>query len=126
MTAVNHEQEADKAEYQLHVNEPVAKSTPGPWVIEEKGVCFSIKHGTMKHRCGPCQKEPVAIAFVSKTATLGQVALSNARLIAAAPDLLEALEAIENHIKNGCEDYMVGQQLRNKMRAAIAKARGAA
>ena len=46
---------------------------------------------------------------------------ANARLIAAAPDLLEALEAIMRYPK--ISEY-VGSELANKADAALAKARG--
>ena len=60
---------------------------------------------------------------------------ANARLIAAAPDLLEALEALLDadvfadgegliNVEDGCLDTSFGEDAAHKARAAIAKAKG--
>jgi hypothetical protein len=83
-----------------------AKHTPGPWSIE------AVKDYMRPHDTGIDSEIPESIA--------------NARLIAAAPDLLEALralaECVEGYRQTGCLgawDKPLGEA-----RAAIAKAEG--
>jgi len=96
------------------------KHTPGPWHVEGMYVC-------------PVGYQSNPICGVSRY--LGQPdenISANARLIAAAPDMLEALkEALElaklAESLTGCrgdDDYVWGVQ--EKISAAIAKATGAA
>jgi hypothetical protein len=105
---------------------PVVKHSPGPWTIEEYGdddaptlvihkdsdmrVCFMATPGE--------QAEPTEIE-------------ANARLIAAAPDMLEALRWVETRMLGRLPDHntMTKQEIAeyddafdNKIRAAIAKA----
>ena len=88
-----------------------AKHTPGPWNND----CS----GNITHQDG----QP--IAFVNWTAyDAGQ---ANASLIAAAPDLLEALVAIDNALRaawsNGSlPDSVIPAELAQQCSAAIAKA----
>ena len=87
-----------------------AKHTPGPWEVKQFG--------------GPQISGPAGYAVRTMWGALhvddlqGQDA-ANARLIAAAPDLLEALEELIGDTEWGCyrATYL-------KARAAIAKARG--
>lgn len=51
-------------------------------------------------------------------------AIANARLIAAAPDLLAACEAMTEHLSTTFPPYGTGQSPYDKIRAAIAKAKG--
>jgi len=88
--------------------------TPGPWVIvsDDEGRCFINSGGVIKAVVATCD-QPVSAEHAA-----------NARLIAAAPDLLEALEAALNdldHAYNGAENFAV--LAKSKARAAIAKAR---
>lgn len=101
----------------------MSKHTPGPWTIEEYGdgdlpalaihkdsetrVCFMATPGS--------HGDPATIA-------------ADARLIAAAPDLLAALRACVNNLapygdEDAIESGSIGNCLR-RARAAIAKARG--
>jgi len=93
------------------------KFTPGPWEVVD-------------HECYPgiiVVKGPASPITIVTSATdidpAGHVRrVSDARLIAAAPDLLEALEAI---IASECRQPDVGCAW-TKARAAIARARGEA
>lgn len=105
------------------MNKP--KHTPGPWVrgttITTTGYWDTIRNSTLS-------KEIVAI----DVASIEQKA--NARLIAAAPELLEAGEAVSNCIKRQFPNFSpaVGRfsidknfiQELEKLREAIAKATG--
>lgn len=87
----------------------MSKRTPGPWHVE------FTRFSDVKAENG---------AIVAKCNKLtGLVNLqANARLIAAAPDLLEALRAAVR--QNDNDMLMTGEELR-ACRAAIAKAEGA-
>lgn len=90
----------------------MTKHTPGPWNLELG------RDGAPRGLKGPAEVEHRNIVnwngFASPTK---QVSMANARLIAAAPDLLRALECLleMGHAKAG-----------DLARAAIAKARGEA
>mgnify|MGYP001582264356 CR=1 FL=1 len=87
-----------------------ARHTPGPWVIDE----FMSEHGFYKIR-----RESDALCHVHSFADSDEPtseATSNARLIAAAPDLLAACEAFEPKM-------LADTEHRRMVRAAIAKAR---
>lgn len=90
------------------------KHTPGPWVIDDASLLFdgSTSHGPEIHICSD-----VAEAVIARIGGDVQDPQSNARLIAAAPDLLAALEA-------GIGFYPVPSEQRTAALAAIAKARG--
>ena len=65
--------------------------TPGPWHIEKRhdGVPFGISSpATMKHDCDVLCKMPSQSEMDAKTI------IANANLIAAAPDLLAACQAV--------------------------------
>ena len=82
-----------------------AKHTPGPWKIERG-------YGTIIKSIGPCVPDEYA-----GSAWL-EVSEADARLIAAAPELLKALEAMLSEVE-GCCCSTEKQAL-----AAIAKATG--
>ncbi len=93
------------------------KGTPGPWVVDEKMGTFFI---------GPYDKIYGGVAgFVCKIQA-HPATISNAHLIAAAPDLLEALksliEDLEMRSKDGVVDCSHG--IYCDSRQAIAKALG--
>ena len=83
----------------------MSKHTQGPWVFEYG----SIYTPTGKQVCRPCDK---------KTQTYKNWE-ANARLIAAAPELLEACQALLTY-----HDYEGYAEAADKARAAIAKAKG--
>jgi len=96
------------------------KHTPGPWFVDNKSP-FLVRAGDDidgRHiaHIGPANYTP---RF--------DVDEPNARLIAAAPDLLEALEYVADIDVSGADDSVVRFILaaaQNKVRAAIARARG--
>ena len=93
------------------------KHTPGPWTCHELGdedgswERWSIVHnGPLCYGGDACQGPAVSEA--------------NARLIAAAPELLEACEAIALDLENNGELYETDEARIEILRAAIAKAKG--
>lgn len=84
----------------------MSKHTPGPWRVVEDRVPASLEVYAGKTAIAECWRRADALTE-----------LANARLIAAAPDLLEALE----FVIRGVPDTWEGVQ---KARAAIAKATG--
>lgn len=105
--------------------------TPGPWTMEcvrtSCGVCFKVgplseKNGKPVHAC-------IYADYPSpKDYALGE---DNARLIAAAPDLLAALEYALFVLEWAAEDYQDNIDLRDEatrrlpaVRTALAKAKG--
>ena len=85
-----------------------AEHTPGPWIIME---------GTDWVIVSP----EVSVAAVYTPRGVREVRQANARLISAAPDLLEALNyALASHT----EDVMMPDDWMDFARAAIAKAKG--
>lgn len=83
-----------------------AKHTPGPWEItEDLGMDEAWCNW---HRVGPVD-------------LMGSTANANSRLIAAAPDMLEALKAVHACGNAGAKLSRVAS---DKTRAAIAKAEG--
>ena len=95
------------------------KHTPGPWHIGVR----TFHAGRDVY--GP-KGEPVAVADDAITAT--PEAEANARLIAAAPDLLAALEALTACASMsgpaGTTAYLISNERMQAARAAIAKATG--
>ncbi len=99
----------------------MTKHTPGPW---------SLRGSTIR---GPHLKDPegrtriVAKAIWDKGTYIDETE-ANARLIAAAPELVEALEDLvclaERAMRESDGEWMVDEELRDA-RAAIAKVRGA-
>lgn len=84
----------------------MSEHTPGPWTTDRRNGRVVISGETL-----------VATAFLQEEPT---VARENARLIAAAPELLEALkEVIEDGLKTNMESWIT------KANKAIAKATGA-
>lgn len=90
-----------------------AKHTPGPWkVVKDDFLGIRIKQsdgGDIR-----------SIAEILKHPPGGVLGENNARLIAAAPDLLEALKAVLNN----CLDSQSLADAYKQARAAIAKAEG--
>ena len=105
--------EASKAS-QAKVKRENAKHTPGPWMVEPLGsACFEVKC-----ECG------YFIATCHDGVRGDRNADVNARLIAGAPEMLEALKAYEAWAdKTICKDVDLSG-IRKQIRAAIARATG--
>lgn len=96
------------------------KHTPGPWKAAGGAlVQASIESETLKS--GRRVARRVAVA---KGLTIEEVA-ANARLIAAAPDLLAALELSRELDRATCPTAEFQNRVREVVNAAIAKATGA-
>ena len=97
----------------------ITKHTPGPWSIEND-------NGDSPEAMGPClcvTTDTSHIAFVFDDAP------ANAHLIAAAPDLLEACEAVLLRLdleaqEQGEDAVFPCAAMRADLRAAITRARG--
>lgn len=116
----------------------IGKHTPGPWMIGSwYGQCKKPEHGFNHPGLegdNPCVYEPVFHADGSVCTAggvnvlefneIGEMSVSDAdlNLIAAAPDLLEALERMVRH----AEKLGRSASIYNDARAAIAKAKGLA
>jgi len=97
----------------------MTKHTQGPWLVEGRTVYALNDDGYNRFS-----------ALVQDAHTPGDELEANARLIAAAPELLAALEDATLQIKSNltllkCDDEFIARQTA-KARAAIAKARGEA
>jgi hypothetical protein len=66
----------------------IAKHTPGPWVAEESEIFAAAGDAVRIAETVPLADDPQDVPG------FGRTELANARLIAAAPDLLERLQAI--------------------------------
>ena len=105
----------------------MSKHTPGPWKVYANEIAVGVR---------PVASEPSDVALCSDmdTSRPDEETMANARLIAAAPDLLVLLE----ECKQAClfddddggigvsEDAVIPADLFNRICAAIAKATGAA
>lgn len=97
--------------------------TPGPWEVFD-----SMEDGDTYGIDGADGSAVVYYGYRNKEEGIPEKA--NARLIAAAPELLEALEALDNYVSNNLTtEYPTGVDINaapfEVARAAIAKARGA-
>lgn len=98
----------------------MSKHTPGPWVSVEKfGVFGSVKGGVIREYTNGTSQDQLFMVCSVQDDNGGQEATNaNAHLIAAAPELLEALYAAEESVGDLKTLYLI--------RAAIAKATGSA
>ena len=109
-----------------------AKHTPGPWVVEGGQQAWSAAKGSIETVLGGADGETVVASlctgggrFSDNAAALAQTK-ADARLIAAAPDLLEACETLLVEglgVPLNSRTPLFDDVVRNA-RAAIAKARG--
>ena len=79
-------------------NEMTTKHSPGPWTFQERG-CLILDARTGSSQC--------AVAHVQVN-TYKDEGMHNARLIAAAPELLTALESAREFIVDGLAMGFVG------------------
>jgi|SRR5579864_6445341 len=111
----------------------IASHTPGPWEATKPALSCEI-HANKIHVASAFAKVP---AGTSDRYILEPEAEANARLIAAAPELLEALKetlrALESHLNESTRDHNLGnvdllcpcsQNEVVRAKAAIAKALG--
>lgn len=100
---------------------PATRYTPGPWMVDdeqEDANRLYVRHVDSGRIC-----QCFANCLVTTDAELA----ANARLIAAAPELLEALQSIEHALRMGFSAATVldeNSPIRDGIRAAIAKAVG--
>ncbi len=92
--------------------------TKGPWPIEQTGdgKRYLIGNGLVE---GPNGYE---VAEVYSDDCDPDEALANAKLIAAAPELLEAAERALNYLQNTEDEFGISLGCAEALRAAIAKA----
>lgn len=94
-------------------------STPGPWFAHDASNLLTHDESGPLYRIGPDEYTSVAeVRPGSEDDDLPAQTEANARLIAAAPDLLEALEQCVEKL------WTTDKETVEKARAAIAKARG--
>jgi hypothetical protein len=108
-----------------------AQHTPGPWIAVEKfGFIGSIQGGVIREYANGTSQDQLFMVCCVQDDNGGRTATNaNARLIAAAPDLLEVLKEIvgfwDSIVPIDCVNDCVND-LHVKARAAIAKAEGGA
>ncbi|CAB4122389.1 hypothetical protein UFOVP37_8 [uncultured Caudovirales phage] len=95
----------------------MSKHTPGPWAMPDSGQGRISKVGANGGWDGL-----IATADCGDYARSRSEGLANARLIAAAPELLEALKDMLDGHEDACTGY--GEGAADKARAAIARATG--
>ena len=102
-----------------HQPRPAAKHTPGPWIADIEEYPYRREIFITTENYDPDADEGERICRVFDDTNIG---IANARLIAAAPELLEALKICQVRIfmVDGCSHEY------EQARAAIAKAEGGA
>lgn len=99
-----------------------AKHTPGPWFIKETGQWPETNHWMGIY------SENKKTYWIAKVEGWGEEAEANARLMSAAPEMLEALETLlsAKEMKEiGAQEYPATKEKAwNMARAAITKAKG--
>lgn len=91
----------------------MSKHTPGPWESSGCWAGYAIRTHSPENR----------IAIVDQNNGLPhEVNEANARLMAAAPDLLAACQSWVDHLSKTFPPYAPGESPSDKMRAVIAKA----
>jgi len=103
----------------------MSSPTPGPWIMEtvatQIGICHKIGPFPGKRPVDKPRHACLYADYPSASAPGDAELLANARLVAAAPDLLEAARAaLDDLISDGHAHYRVAETLR----AAIEKATG--
>ena len=92
----------------------MTEHTPGPWEIEDH------YHFSYRWISGPEHSQLAQVVWCMEDEDRSPECEANAHLIAAAPDLLEALEAL---VLDESKEY-IPTRLWDAARAAIAKAKG--
>lgn len=100
----------------------MSEYTKGPWSISETGPKWSINVGSG----GDSNRHIAMVSCYQRFTNDHTENLANARLIAAAPELLEALQTLVDDCihASGSMDYNYGKFDLKAAEAAILKARG--
>lgn len=110
--------------WHLHVDEQLHRAyvfTPEQRTIYVDGECRNVLHRNKIAEINPDGSvKSSVVSLSSHTHDVGEAYLPNARLIAAAPDLIEALEKIDANAAESAD------WIRRVAREAIAKAKGGA
>lgn len=108
----------------------MSKHTPGPWFADQTGMIWRRNPAELyQNGGGVAGDKPLAAIYVGwfGEGKVGYPMMDNAKLIAAAPELLEALEEVSEFV-DYLKEYNVPNDfptdLPEKIKAAIAKARG--
>ena len=113
----------------------MAGHTPGPWAVEQYDANWKLAHGA-RYVCIFGQAAEIARCGFNGCASVGAglaVATANARLIAAAPDLLAACEAAKDALRaladkaGDVAEWNRGgyaYEAAKRLRGAVAKAKG--
>ena len=101
----------------------MSKHTPGPWTFDGPDGWQSLDV-VARHGGGNETTVAIANSIDSSFAPDDETGIGNASLIAAAPELLAALQAYVS-ADDECMGDSIGGDIRNAARAAIAKATGA-
>lgn len=109
------------------VNTEMDKHTPGPWEFEPSGIFFAVRPTAKGNRYGVCRVSPRLKPELGLSAA--DEGRANARLIAAAPDLLRALDqlairATEALMRLDPDNAGMWHAMTEEARAALAKAKG--
>jgi len=103
----------------------IAKHTPGPWKVHSN---YTVPYGSfnMGRDVGPCGRAVCTVIGEFEKPMPGEEAEANARLIAAAPDLLAALRAFVLNERQLNDEHFAGPQARLMAfaRETLAKATG--
>src|SRR4051812_7979165 len=95
--------------------------TPGPWQVHDYAVNFGPYNAGID--VGPGLRMVARVCGEFERPEPGPVAMANARLIAAAPDMLAALHKAHNFLDSHGNGWDEAETLEDA-RAAIAKAEG--
>lgn len=100
--------------------------TPGPWSISDADECHGPANDLLSIRIAHANGGAVADAYSNCLVKTDEECRANARLIAAAPDLLAALQAVHNSgdLIRWSFDSDVEKARKQQALAAIAKATG--
>jgi hypothetical protein len=97
-----------------------AKWTPRPWVFLEEGDAEALHNCRPLTICSP-GKDDLAEVFSDEDSTVAiprEQAIANARLIAAAPDLYEALLGCVEHMEHSTPEGRVAYQIAKEVLAS--------
>lgn len=104
----------------------MSEHTPGPWMVRTENCAHPELQQQVVHQ-HPNERFPTLVATVYDSNRVGESIDDTAHLIAAAPDLLEALEWLvreceeSEDTRGNWQDYCAAK---DAARAALAKARG--